>query len=91
MTTQTETTETEPTTDTTPQQVHFEITTTDGATYRKGQAAPTGTITTSTEENIPVTVQGYELAAGWVEIHLSDGYAIAFPETRVRGALTRTL
>ncbi|MEU9849232.1 hypothetical protein [Streptomyces sp. NPDC047985] len=80
-----------PTTETKPQEVFFEITTLDGARYRKGQLAPSGTVTTETGENIPVVVQGYELDGDWVEIQLSDGYAVAFTERRVDRAVTRTL
>ncbi|MDQ0792014.1 hypothetical protein [Streptomyces sp. B1I3] len=73
------------------QEVFFEITTLDGAVYRMGQPAPTGTVTTDTGENIPAVVQSYEMSLDWVEIKLSDGYEVAFPEARISRTVTRTL
>ncbi|MEU8741878.1 hypothetical protein [Streptomyces halstedii] len=90
MTTQ-QITENEQVTETKAQEIFFEITTLDGARYRKGHLAPEGIITTETGENLPVVVEGYELEGDWVEIHLSDGYAVAFPESRVDRAVTRTV
>ncbi|MDX3183525.1 hypothetical protein OG337_28900 [[Kitasatospora] papulosa] len=73
------------------QEVFFEITTLDGAIYRKGQPTPAGTITTDTGENVRVTVESYEMSFDWVEIKLSDGYEVGFPESQIHRTVTRTL
>ncbi|MEU6016991.1 hypothetical protein ABZ826_23950 [Streptomyces sp. NPDC047515] len=87
MTTQTETTQT-----TTAQEVSFEIVTIDGAIYRKGEKAPVGTVTTASfGANISVCVESYAEVGDWIEIQLSDGYAVAFPESRIARVVTRTL
>ncbi|MFF1499733.1 hypothetical protein ACFVZR_07615 [Streptomyces sp. NPDC058316] len=83
MTTQTETT--------TPQEVFFEFVTVDGAIYRKGENAPAGTVTTTIGANIPVRVESYAEVGDWIEIQMSDGYAVALPESRIARVVARTL
>ncbi|MFE9007470.1 hypothetical protein ACFYOY_36025 [Streptomyces sp. NPDC007875] len=74
-----------------PEEVYFEIVTLDGAVYRKGHPTPHGMVTTTTGANIKTVVQSYSEVGDWIEIGLTDGYAISFPETRIARLITHTV
>ncbi|RPK56191.1 hypothetical protein EES43_24425 [Streptomyces sp. ADI96-02] len=84
------TTQTETATAAEPQEVFVELVTIDGTRYTKGEPAPHGTLTTYSGTNMPLRVQDYRHRGDWVEIGLSDGYALRVPEAQVARLVLRT-
>lgn len=68
-----------------------ELVTLTGVRYRKGQPAPTGTVTSLGGDDVPVTVEDWGEIGDWITLSLSGGYEIGIPEAQIERILLRVI